>query len=117
MTDERALLDDLHALLAREKAALRAADFGALATLVPAIEALSQRLSPMIAALDRHALDGLRHPLDEVNRLSLASLSGLSAAQDRLEALRRPGGDLKTYDAGGRIACVTTTIASVERRG
>ena len=117
MTGNAVLIEELHALLARERQALRRADFASLQALVPRIEGLAGRLGPALGADDGRGAAGLRRSAEEVRRLSLAALSGLAAARERLEALRGSGSPLRTYDARGRVASFAPEAGSVERRG
>ncbi|MCV2867046.1 hypothetical protein OEW28_00210 [Defluviimonas sp. WL0002] len=117
MAHDRSAIEELHELIAKQKAALRKADYASLQTLAPAVERLSSQLAAGASSLDTPTLDKLRRSLEEVRRLALASLSGLTAARNRLESLRNPQDTLMIYDAGGNVARHAGGACSIERRG
>lgn len=117
MTDERALLRTLEDVVALEREALLSADHAAIGTLGPKLEMLSQQILPLLSSLDRPALNRLSRSMRDLRRLSLASLSGITAARARLDALAGRGTELSTYDMRGRLSSVGFGASSIERRG
>jgi hypothetical protein len=117
VTDERALLRTLEDVVALEREALLSADHAAIGTLGPKLEMLSQQILPFLSSLDRPALIRLSRSMRDLRRLSLASLSGITAARARLDALAGRGTELSTYDMRGRLSSVGFGASSIERRG
>ncbi|MCT8331712.1 hypothetical protein N5I32_19525 [Acidimangrovimonas sediminis] len=117
MTDEGALLRRLEEVVALERDALLRADHAAIGALGPKLEMLSQQILPLLSSLDRPVLNRLSRSMRDLRRLSLASLSGITAARSRLDALAGRGTELSTYDVRGRLSSVSFGASSVERRG
>ncbi|MDF0601939.1 flagellar biosynthesis protein FlgN [Psychromarinibacter sp. C21-152] len=88
----------LHDLLDREREAILAGRFDVLERLAPEKERLGTRLAR--GASGGGELECLRRKAERNGRLLAAAQSGLTDAQARLEALRRPD-TLHTYDASG----------------
>ncbi|WP_261497620.1 hypothetical protein [Albidovulum sediminis] len=117
VTDEGALLRRLEEVVALERDALLRADHAAIGALGPKLEMLSQQILPLLSSLDRPVLNRLSRSMRDLRRLSLASLSGITAARSRLDALAGRGTELSTYDVRGRLSSVSFGASSVERRG
>lgn len=97
MTALEPLLDEL-------RARVRVADFSALASLAPQIEAA---LAATDRPMDAGSLQRLKAKADANAGLLDAARSGLRAARRRLEETRRAAQGLQTYDVKGRRADIT----------
>ena len=117
VASDQLFIAECEAIIARLKAALRHADLALVSVLAPALETRRQRLASSLKSGDRHLADRVRRSLEDLQRLSRASLSGLSTARWRLEILLDRNTSLNTYDAEGRVSALGRETSSVERRG
>ncbi|WP_102224014.1 hypothetical protein [Acidimangrovimonas sediminis] len=123
MTQLDAVAEALRMLMREESAALRRADFAALAELLPQKEALARELeaaepegSAMAGGGSAGALSAL---LAEAQRNAGAlrgAIGGVRAARLRLEELRRIESGTETYDRAGRKNLHSVRSGRVERR-
>lgn len=68
------------------------------------------------APVQRELLVRIQARSAENQRLLSAAISGVRAAQRRLDMIRRAARTLNTYDAMGRAATIGSTEGTVERR-
>lgn len=102
------------ALLSRERTALRKADFEELASLAEEKSLLFEAL-PHSRATD-HDLTKIKDRIDENQTLLSAAISGVAAAQDRLNAVRNVRDGLSVYDQSGQIAKVQQPRPGMEKK-
>ena len=109
-----AIITELHALLDREKQALMAADFDPLAELLAQKETLLHQLACSKPTTD--LLGGIQTKMDENQTLLAAAIKGVSAARDRLEALKTVQNTLSTYAPDGRVELALNRRRSLEKK-
>jgi flagellar biosynthesis/type III secretory pathway chaperone len=111
------VLADLDTLLGRERAALQTGDMAFLSLLAEDKLRLAQRLAGLPpGAADAAALARLRDAARHNDRLLRAALAGLRAARARLDAARRGGPALDTYDQGGQRQSLGAAPRWLERK-
>jgi len=122
MADETQILRRLGRLLDDEAEAIRAGDLQTLAllpqqktALVAALEARAQGPQPAQPG-EAEMLTRLRQQATVNQQLLGATLKGMRSALLRLDALRRAGRSLQSYDATGRPQVIDTPRSSLERR-
>jgi hypothetical protein len=101
-------------VLAKERTAIRTADFAEL-------DLLAVQKFDLFEALPRSGtsesdLVQIKTKLIENQTLLSAAISGVAAAQDRIAALRNVREGLSVYDQSGQIAKVTTRRPGVEKK-
>ncbi|MEI4472720.1 hypothetical protein [Frigidibacter sp. MR17.24] len=104
----------LERLLRREAALLRAGEIGRLPELLGRKAELIARIEQRgatPAAVRRLQLLAARN-----GRLLAAAIAGVTSAVDHVEALRRAGGRLESYDARGRARVIATAPPGVVRK-
>lgn len=108
----------LEGLLDAERHAIREAAFEGLGRLADE----KARLIDIVAAhqvaapAQRALLERIQARTSENQRLLAAAISGIRAAQRRLDMIRRAARTLNTYDAMGRATTIGSTAGTVERR-
>ncbi|AMY68057.1 hypothetical protein [Frigidibacter mobilis] len=122
MADVTQMLHRLGRLLDDEAQAIRAGDLQTLAllplekaALVSAVEACAQGPQPAQPG-EAEMLTRLRQQATVNQQLLGATLKGMRSALLRLDALRRAGRSLQSYDATGRPQVIDTPRSSLERR-
>jgi hypothetical protein len=107
-------LTAFEALLVTERQHLMAGDFPALQIVGAEKEAITQRIAAQSG--DLPALRAVLAMAQENQRLILAALRGIQAAQSRLRALRSAEGGMTSYTAQGQAMRLGQTVSRVERR-
>ncbi len=115
-TEAPALIASLDTLLRAEAQAIRQGDFGAFAALTERKSDLVGRLMGLPRRDAAPALGRLKARAEANQTLLSAALQGVKAARARVEAIRRVGTRLDTYDSAGRAQSVTFGGGAVERR-
>lgn len=113
----RALLA-LEGLLDAERHAIREGMFDGLGQLADEKARLIDLVAGHGAAApaQRALLERIQARTAENQRLLAAAISGVKAAQRRLDMIRRAARTLNTYDAMGRATTIGSTSGTVERR-
>lgn len=102
------------ALLARERVAIRTADFDGLAAIADEKAQLFNALPTSGATQDD--LAKIKRQIDENQTLLSAAISGVAAAQDRLTAVRHVREGLSIYDQSGQMAKVQPPRPGMEKK-
>lgn len=105
-------IEALERLLDVERHAIRAGAFVELADIVSQKEALVGKLGGVSA----EGLAHLRGKAEQNQRLLVAALKGVRAAQRRLDMIQRASRSLNSYDALGRARTIGSGGPNVERR-
>lgn len=114
--DASSLIGSLDKLLRAEAKAIRQGDFAAFATLAERKSDLVDRLLELSRRDAAPALARLKARAEANHALLSAALQGVKAARTRVEAIRRVGTRLDTYDSAGRAQSVSFGGGAVERR-
>ncbi len=110
------LIDDLSALLDRERAALLDGDLEAIAALMQRKETLIDQMNTQ-APQTREVMSGLQGKVIRNQELLDGALQGIRKVAARMAAVRRIRRNLETYDKSGRKSEVTGIIDhKVEKR-
>ncbi len=104
----------LHALLERERKALRTGALDQLAPLTDEKTRLMTRLQR--DRYTRPTLDRLRDQVVRNSRLLEAVRRGAAAAQAQIDEIRNGGPPLDTYDSHGQRNCLNRGASRLERR-
>lgn len=107
-------IDALEDVLKRERSAIMAGDFDQLERLIPEKERLMPNLDKDPEALEK--LQGLRDYSARNGELLSSMQSGITAAQERIQAMRAPKPALETYDDTGRKTVISKVETTQERR-
>lgn len=102
-------------LLAREREALRNADFAALRVIIEEKERMVEALKDA-PVTDQAALAGLREMAERNAELMTAVQRGIESAAATLARMRDPDAPLDTYTQTGKRARIGTRSASLTRR-
>ncbi|PVA09707.1 flagellar protein FlgN [Pelagivirga sediminicola] len=95
------LIDDLDALLDRERAALLTGDLEAIAAILHDKEKLIDRLNTLAPA-SRSAVSTLKEKVMRNQELLDGALEGIRAVAGRMAAVRKARRSLETYDNRGQ---------------
>lgn len=114
--DARSLIGSLDTLLRAEAQAIRQGDFAAFAALAERKSGLVGRLMDLPRRDAAPALARLKARAEANQSLLSAALQGVKVARARVDAIRRVGTRLDTYDSAGRAQSVTFGVGAVERR-
>lgn len=108
----------LEGLLDAERRAIRAGEFEGLARLADEKARLIDLIAGHASAApgQRELLVRIQSRTSENQRLLAAAMSGVKAAQRRLDTIRRAARTLNTYDSTGRATTIGTAPGSIERR-
>lgn len=111
-------LHALEGLLDAERRAIRAGEFEGLARLADEKARLIDVISAHAGAApdQRELLARIQSRTTENQRLLAAAMSGVKAAQRRLDAIRRAARPLNTYDSAGRATTIGSLSGRIERR-
>lgn len=114
--DAPSLIASLDTLLRAEAQTIRQGDFAAFATLAERKSSLVDHLVGLSRRDAAPALARLKARAEANQALLSAALEGVKAARARVDAIRRVGTSLDTYDSAGRAQSVTFGGGAVERR-
>ncbi len=106
--------DLMIALLARERVAIRTADFEGLAAIADQKSQLFDALPNSRAT--QHELEQIKARIDDNQTLLSAAISGVAAAQDRLTAVRHVREGLSVYDQSGQMATVQNPRPGMQKK-
>ncbi len=116
MRDLDQLLEDVEGILDTERNLLRNGAFEGLADLAFRKEALIARIADRKETVPTARLERVRDKARVNLKLFAAAQRGLSAAQDRLDAIRRAAATMQSYDSQGRALAFVSAAARHERR-
>ena len=114
--DAPSLIGTLDALLRAEAQAIRQGDFAAFAAMAERKSDLVGRLMELSRRDAAPSLARLKARAEANQALLSAALQGVKAARARVDAIRRVGTRLDTYDSAGRAQSVTFGGGAVEKR-
>lgn len=114
--DVPTLFGSLDTLLRAEALAIRQGDFTAFAAMAERKSDLVDRLLELSRRDAGPALARLKSRAEANQALLSAALQGVKAARARVDAIRRVGTRLDTYDSAGRAQSVSFGGGVVEKR-
>lgn len=110
----RQIQTELHALLDAERAALIAADFGALAGMEDRLKQFDTLVTN--GQLDPNTLQGVVRKAKANSRLLEAAMKGVQSAQKRLKDMTDVRDGLSLYTQNGQRLHVKTNAKSLEKK-
>jgi len=116
MHDLDHLLGEVEGVLDTERNLLRLGAFEGLSDLARRKEQLISHIAGHMDPASSAILQRVRAKAQVNLALFAAAQSGLRAAQDRLDAIRRGASTLQTYDSNGRATAFVSPVARHERR-
>ena len=101
-------------LLEQERRAIVTADFDKIDSLAASKQALFDQTLSRVK--NKAALSEIHNALQRNQALFLAAIEGVSAARQRISAMREVRDNLRIYDQSGRIAQVASKTPDLSKR-